>query len=107
VTNDENGAITAEGLAAEATTWFEMGGAADVVRSKLVRRWEALGSPGGAFGAAAEAVSAQPQPIVESVEESERARPMRALVGVTEPEKQLLAALRARELLEDLAREHG
>ena len=106
MTNNENGAIVAEGLAAYATTYFEMGDAADVVRSKLVGQWELLGSPRGAFGAAAEAVSAQPQPIVESVEASERGRAIRALLGVTEPEPQLVAALSARELLEDLAREH-
>lgn len=84
MTNDEKGAIVAEGLAAYATTYFEVGDATDVVRSKLVARWELLGSPSGAFRAAAEAVSAQPQPIVESVEASKRGRAIRALLGVTE-----------------------
>lgn len=107
MTNHENDAVITEGLAACATTHFEMGDAPDVVRTKLIAQWERLGSPPGAFGAAATAVSGQPQPVVESAETTERSRMIREYLGVTSAEAQLTAALSARELLQDLAEDHG
>lgn len=107
VTNREKDAAIAEGLAAYAATYFEMGATADVVRTNLIAQWERLGSPAGAFRAAAMAVSGQPQPVVESAETTERNRIIREHLDVTSAETQLAAALRARELLQDLAEEHG
>lgn len=107
MTNHENHAVIAEGLAAYATTYFEMGDAADVVRTKLIAQWKRLGSPAGAFRAAATTVTKQPQPLVESAETTERSRAIREYLGVTSAETQLVAALKARELLQDLADEHG
>lgn len=105
--HEDHTVIIAEGLAAYATTYFEMGDAVDVVQTKLVAKWERLGSPVGAFRAAAAAVGEQPQPVVESAERTERGRGIREFLGVTSAETQLVAALRARELLGDLAEEHG
>lgn len=107
VKSQENAAVIAEGLAAYATTYCEMSDADDVVRTKLLTHWERLGSPTGAFRAAATAVTEQPQPVVESAETTERSRMIREHLGVTSAETQLAAALRARELLQDLAEEHG
>lgn len=105
VTNDEDHQVIAQGLAAFATTFFEMGDSAVNVRTKLVAYWASLGSPAGAFRAAATAVGGQPQPVVESAEVTERSRPIRELLGVVSAESQLVASLRARELLDDLAAE--
>jgi len=57
------------------------------------------------FRAAAEAITNMPQPPLESAEETERARPMRTMLGVQSAEDQLSAALRGREWLLRLADE--
>lgn len=106
MTNHEDHEFIAAGLAAYATTYFEMGDSVADVRMKLVAHWVSLGSPAGAFRDAATAVGEQPQPVVESAETTERSRPVRELLGVTSAEAQLVASLRARELLVGLAEEH-
>jgi hypothetical protein len=57
------------------------------------------------FRAAAAAIASMPLPPVETAEESERAEPMRRLLGVQSVEDRLVAALRAREWLLRLAEE--
>ena len=57
------------------------------------------------FRAAAAAVADLPFPPVESAEETERAAPMRRILGVTDVEERLTAALKGREWLRRLAEE--
>ena len=57
------------------------------------------------FRAAAVAITEMPQPPLESADETERARPMRQMLGVQSAEDKLAAALRAREWLLRLADE--
>ncbi len=59
------------------------------------------------FRAAAAAIAELPQPPLESAEETERARPMREVLGVQSAEDQLTAALKGREWLVRLADELG
>lgn len=100
-TDDDQVAI--DGIAAIATTRFEMGENAEQVEQSVLAHWEALGRPD--LQASADAIARQPQPLQESAEETARREPFRALLGVDSAEKQLVAALAARELLERLARE--
>lgn len=53
--------------------------------------------------AVAAAVARLPQPLDEGAYERERRRPIEEMLGVTSPEEQLSAALRAREVLERFA----
>ena len=57
------------------------------------------------FRGAADAITRMPLPPVESAEETERARPMRQVLGVPDVEGQLAAALTSREWLLKLAEE--
>lgn len=95
--------ITAEGLAALATTAFERGLETGDAEAELMHWWRSLGSPVGAFDAAAAAIRQQPQPL----DESPRATALRESLGGTSVSDQLVAALRARELLENLGRREG
>ena len=66
-----------------------------------------VGGPTSAvFRAAATAVTGMPLPPVESVEETERAEPMRRILGVPSVEERLTSALKGREWLLRLAEEH-
>jgi hypothetical protein len=76
-----------------------------VVCRKLVEQGEALGSPSGAFGDAALAISTLPQPLSETAVKTERLREIREQLGVTSAETYLTASLSAREVLEKLAAE--
>ena len=58
------------------------------------------------FRTAAAAVTGMPLPPVESVEETERAEPMRRMLGVPSVEDRLTSALKGREWLLRLAEEH-
>jgi len=58
-----------------------------------------------AFREAADAITRMPQPPLESAEETERALPMRTMLGVQSVEDQLEAALLGREWLTRLAEE--
>ncbi len=57
------------------------------------------------FRAAAAAITNMPQPPLESADETERARPMRQVLGVQSAEDKLAAALKGREWLLRLADE--
>jgi hypothetical protein len=104
---DKDNPVITDGLAVEAMTLVEMGADVQTVREKLVARWVQLGRPPGVFLGAARAMSALPQPPVESVQATERAAPVRAMLGVTSAEESLVAQLSGREILEGLAGELG
>ena len=96
--------VVADSLASAAIYFAEMGYPEDLARSRLV----ALLQQGGATDhevvrEAAEAVARQPQPREESAEETERARPIREMLGEPSAEDRLSAALTAREWLQRLA----
>ena len=57
------------------------------------------------FRGAAAAITSMPLPPIETAEETERARPMRRMLGVQDVEDQLAAALKGREWLLCLAQE--
>lgn len=97
--------IAAEGLSAIAISSFEMDPDSGRARESLLLMWEQLGKPEGLFKAASEAVSTSPQPAPETAGQTERARYIREMLGVTSAEKALVAMLSARELLEELATE--
>jgi hypothetical protein len=99
--------IIVDGLAAHAISGFEFGTPLEDTRAMLIAKWTQFGAPRGAFAAAAAAIAHFPQPVDETAEELEQARPIRNLLGVTSADDQLLAALRARELLGELAAELG
>lgn len=104
---DRENRIIVEGLAVIAQTVFEMGADENQAREAVVEKWTQLGGAPGVFMAAANAMKDLPQPLVESAEKTERAREIREWLKVTSAEESLTAALRARELLERLARELG
>ncbi|MBX3099568.1 MAG: hypothetical protein KF761_08310 [Salinibacterium sp.] len=106
MTNSED-AIIVNGIGAYAVTFFEMGDSSDVVRQKLLSEWRRFGEPAGVFDAAAKAISGFPQPVLESVENTERKRAILEKLGAQGPEEQLVAALRAREVLGSLGKEFG
>lgn len=90
-----------------AATYFDMGKSKEEVREASVAFWRQVLSPQGMFQMAAEAVSRLPQPLEESVQRSERIRPIRERLGVDSAESQLASMLAAREVMEELAREFG
>lgn len=96
-----------EGLAAIATSLAEAGMPEPDAHAQLVAWIERLGVDAATVRAAAAEVARQPQPLEETAEETERARPIREMLGVTSAEDQLIAALRAREWLEQLADERA
>ena len=96
--------VVVDGVAAAAIYYAEMGYPEDVARSWLLARLQQVGATDAeVVRDAAESVARQPQPLEESAEETERARPIREMLGVTSAEDQLSAALTAREWLERLA----
>lgn len=100
------------GIAAETLTLCEMHQSAydatindqDII-SEAARQLRQFGmlTPDYAL-AAASAVNALPQPLDEPAEERARREPIEKMLGLTSPEDQLIAAIRAKELLEELAR---
>lgn len=97
----------AEGLAAIATTAFEMGQSQDDAERAVLTMWDRLLRPEGALQAAAAAIAQMPQPLSETAEQTMRREPMREQLGVTSATAQLEAMLAARDLLERLHREVG
>jgi hypothetical protein len=93
----------AQRLAVMASTGFELGGSADDVARDLTALWVDLGSPDGAFGAAADAVARLPQRPEIPVSEQARRTAFERLAGIASVEQELTAALSARELLQRLA----
>lgn len=106
VEDRDNPGIT-EALAALAQTYFEMGDEEAEVRSKLLAQWQQLGRPSGVFAAAARSIKDLPQPVSEPAEKAERLQFFYDMLGVTTPAAALAAALRGREVLENLAAEFG
>lgn len=98
-----------EGLAATAVAAAEMGESDDAICAQLAAWLTTLrvDDPVAVVRAAAQAVGGMPQPISESAAETERARPIREMLGVQSADEQLVAALRARECLERLANDLG
>lgn len=98
--------VVIEGLAATAVTLAER----DERESTALAYLRDLSAQVGGgtpqvFRAAAAAITGMPQPPLESAEETERARPLRRMLGVQDVEDQLMAALRGREWLLRLADE--
>jgi hypothetical protein len=96
---DPEDQISAEGLAAIATTAFERGLDEVAAEAEVLQWWRSLGTRPGLLQAAAAAIASQPQPI----EETPREAAIRESLGGMPVTDQLVAALRARELLERLA----
>lgn len=84
-----------------------MGDSAGAVREKLLSQWHRFGQPLGVFAAAANAIGSFAQPVLESVEKTERMTSIRKMLGALEPDQMLVASLRARELLVNLGQEFG
>lgn len=104
---DDQDVVIAQGLAAIATTMFEMGASAEDVRKRMLGEWQRFGEPSEVLRMAADEVAAGPQPLEESANETERARLIRERLGVQSAETQLLAAMDARAVLSQLADEVG
>jgi hypothetical protein len=107
VTNDPqkfDRAKVLEGLAAMAVTLAEMGFSetdlVKVVGSSMANL--GLTSPADVRDVAG-AISQLPQPVDESADVRDRRQPINEMLGLTSPEDQLVAALRAREALEAFA----
>ena len=105
--DDSENPVIIEGLAAIASTAFEMGKDEASARADLITWWESLGRPAYVFQAAAAAMKDLPQPLNESADTIERMRPTRESLGVTSADMSLVSALQGRELLERLAIEFG
>ncbi len=106
MTSSEQDTTIAEGLALAATMCFEMGDDLDLSRDKVLGLWEQVGTPAGAFQAAADAIDLLPEPKFWPADSTEHAWGARDESGVQSPEHQRDAALKARELLQALASEH-
>lgn len=107
VDSAERRQIIVEGLAAHAVALAEMGADEADVHARLIAELHRLSvaDPVAVLREAAAAVTAGPQPLDETADELERARPIRELLGVTDPAQQLAATLRAREWVQRLADE--
>lgn len=92
-------AVTAVALA-ERDEWE-----ADVLRHLREMSAQVGGCTPQVFRAAADAVAGMPLPPLETAEETERAEPLRRMLGVAPVEDRLSAALKGREWLLRLAEE--
>ena len=96
--------VAVQGIAAIATTEVEMGLSDDDVRSHVVGMFVQCGlSSREDMLAIAEEIRRAPQPLDESAEARERRSHIEDMLGVTPPEVQLAAQLRAREIVLELA----
>lgn len=96
--------VIVEGLGAMAVSLAETGEDEDTARRQLVGMMLQLHETDvEVLREAAEAISSFPQPIDESTDELERARPIREMLGVRSASEDLEASLRARDWLERLA----
>ncbi len=94
----------AQGLATMASAGFEFGGDDEQVAHDVRTMWEQLGSPVGAFDAAARAIAGLPQRPEVPIADQARRRAFERAVGINPVEVELTAAMSARELLERMAR---
>ena len=96
-----------KGLATIAVAIAREDGSDDDIRARLLEVMLALQisdtEAPSLLRAAAASVSVLPHPQMETIEETERRRPIREILGVHSLDEQLTAMLRARQLLEDLA----
>lgn len=97
--------VIVEGLAALTISLVSMGSSADETRAQLMGWAAQLGVADDprAFRSAAACVRSGPHPLQESAEETERARPIREMLGVPSAEDDLLAEMTAAETLEEIA----
>lgn len=96
--------VIVEGLGAMAVSLAETGEDEDTARRQLVGMMLQLHETDvEVLREAAEAIASFPQPIDESADELERARPIREMLGVRSASEDLEASLRARDWLERLA----
>lgn len=96
-----------EGLAAIATSVAEMGGTDDDIRAGVANMMLQLHIADhevvDVLRAVVASISKMPQPMTESAEKTERRRHVREMLGVQSAEEQLLAMMRAREVVQQLA----
>ncbi|MEO5680725.1 MAG: hypothetical protein ABIS47_13770 [Acidimicrobiales bacterium] len=98
--------VVTDGLAATAVTLAERDEREVTALGYLRELSDQVGQrTPGVFRAAAAAITAMALPPLESADETERARPIRQMLGVQSVEDQLTAALRGREWLLRLADE--
>ena len=98
--------LMVEGLAATAVTLAERDEEeADALRYLRDMTAQVGGRTPRVFRAAAAAIADMPLPPPESAEETERAEPLRRMLGVPRVEDQLSAALKGREWLLRMAEE--
>jgi hypothetical protein len=97
----------AQRLATMACTGFEIGGSEDDVATDVRLLWADLGSPAGAFDAAAQAVATLPQRPEVPLADLAHRKAMELEFGIQPVEVELTAALSARELLQRLAGMRG
>ena len=86
-----------------ASAGFEFGGSSAEVERDIRAMWHHLGSPEGAFEAAADAVGLLPQRPEVPVSEMPRRAALERAFGMNPVEVELAAAMAARELLQYLA----
>lgn len=103
---DEQQRVVIEGLAATAVALAERHEREATALGYLRDLSEQVGGLSAqVFREAAAVITRMPQPPLESAEETERALPMRTMLGVQSAEDQLSAALLGREWLVRLADE--
>ncbi|MCS6577393.1 MULTISPECIES: hypothetical protein [Curtobacterium] len=102
---DDEDALVAASFASIAVSVCEMFTEPDQRRDRVLEHWRELGSQSGLFLAAAGQITTLPQPPSETVEQIERKQRFRERYGMDSAEDQLLAAIDARALLQELARE--
>jgi hypothetical protein len=101
-----NEALMVQGLAATAIALAERNECeSDALSCMLALSAQVGGQTPQVFRAAAAAITAMPLPPVESAEETERARPLRTMLGVQSVEDQITSALLGREWLLRMADE--
>jgi hypothetical protein len=106
VTSTDGTHKIAEGVAALAFSHAEQGTSEEEARVVILETLMQLGEANASMvRLAASAVTSLPEPLDETPEEIERARPIREMMGVRSAENDLAATLRAREWLERLATE--
>lgn len=103
---DEQRRVAAEGVAAASVTSVEMGKTDGETRRQVLLWMQHTGYTDAPFLLeVATAITRQPQPVNWPVEGQETREQIERMLGVVSANDQLLAALRARELVTALAEE--
>lgn len=104
--SDDHRRVAVEGVAAVVVTSFEMGETEEQVRRGVLQWMQFTGYVDAAFLLeVAAAIGEQPQPVNWPVEDQERRDQIEQMLGVTSASDQLVALLRARELVTMMAGE--